>query len=257
MRRIFPHFLILLAAVSMLLISCGDERITPTDQADGVAVNGVLFYNSNNGSSLCYFTLKEDGDNIANANVAVEGTQANYVGEGTYMSTSPVLSLDPGETQTVTIVNFDGDTLLKQNFVLPDTFSAVVTDPANHIHNAGGNVALEWNGSAGALSYVVSVVPQDSGDVVVDYAAPAIEVGNTWTIPPIAFQKSDGTWVPDTYNIYVLALSTRQTFYEWPTIFFPVPSSYTDNNISEDGISGRIGVGTLSVSDYVITTTLK
>jgi hypothetical protein len=102
------------------------------------------------------------------------------------------------------------------------------------------------------------VDPQDSADVVRDYAAAANEIGNTWTIPPIAFQKTDGTWVVDTYRIYVLALSTRNSFNEWPGIFFPVPQDvYTENNISEDGISGRIGVGTLSFSDYVTTTTLK
>ncbi len=240
---------------ALLAGSCGDSPIVPP-VTDGYFVEGVLFYNSADGSSLCHLELKKDGKYLMDAEVIVEGSNIQHAGQGVYRASSPGLNLAPGDTHTVTIKSADGEELFSRDFVLPDTFSAIVAEPPNHIYNTGGNVLLAWNGSAHVTSrhYVVTVVPQDSGAVVADYAVAATEPTNNCTIPSSAFQKSDGTLVLDTYYIYVLAY--RETFFDTKTseIFFPLPAGiFTKGNISTDTFSGTIGVGTLSKGDYVIS----
>ena len=255
MMRLSKHILLLLTVPLLILaVSCGDEQIVPPNGADGYFVEGVLFYNYDNESSLCRLKLTKDGKDINDAEVSVEGTVVPHAGLGVYRSSSPGIDLSPGDTHTVTIMSGDGDELFSQDFVLPDTFSAIVADPADHIYVVGGNVLLGWNGSANVLGrhYVVTVVPEDSTGVVVDYAAAATEPTNSWTITPVAFQKSDGTLIEDRYDIYVLAY--RETFYD-PNdseIFFPLPAGiFSTGNISTETFSGTIGVGTLSKGDFV------
>lgn len=240
----------------ILSLSCGDEKITPNNGENDYFVEGVLFYDYDNESGLCHLHLMKDGTNLTDGEIVVEGNVVPHVGSGIYRSKGRGAGLSPGDTHNVRITAGDGEELFSGEFVLPDTFSAVVSDPADHIYVTGGNVVVDWNGSANVLNrhYVVTVVPEDSAGVVVEYAVAATEPRNTWTIPPDAFQKSDGTLILDTYNIYVLAY--RETFFDpalgYPEVFFPLPTGiFGSGNISTDKISGTIGVGTLSKGDYV------
>jgi hypothetical protein len=236
----------------ILGLSCGDDPLTP-DDTDGYVVSGVLFFNCNDMSSLCYLRLTEDGTNFADAQVTVGGSPITYAGQGVYRASSPGLNLVPGAESTVTIRSASGDLLFSRSFVIPDTFSVVVAYPANRLYVTGGNVLVEWTASVGSQHYAGTVVPKDSGAVIPDYAKPATEVKNAWTITPDAFQKSDGTLVQDRYDIYILAYG--ETFYSTAgisEIFFPLPSGlFTTGNIDTETFSGTIGVGTLSKGDYV------
>jgi hypothetical protein len=242
-------------SVLVLVLSCGDDPLTPPDDTDGYVVNGVLFFDNNDTSSLCYLTLTKDGVNFANAQVTVNGSLIAYAGQGVYRASSPGFNLIPGDAATLTIKSEDGEQLFSMNFVLPDTFSVTVAHPANRIYSTGGNVVVAWTGSAHSLHYVGTVVPKDSGDVVPDYAQPATEITNTWTITPDAFEKSDGTLVQDTYDIYILAYG--ETFYstpDIPEIFFPLPSGvFPTGNVRTKTFTGTIGIGTLSIGDYIVS----
>ena len=256
MMHSFGHtWPVLAALLALLAASCGDDKITPPDTKE-YSVQGVLFYNGDNGTSLCHFLLKKDGENLVDAQLAVEGSGIAHAGQGVYRASSPGLNLSPGDTHTVTIESAAGEELFSWDFVLPDTFSTVVASPPNRIYNTGGNVLIAWNGSVHVINrhYIVTVVPKDSGAVIPDYAVPATSPTNDWTIPPAAFQKSDGTLVLDTFNIYVLAY--RETFFDpnTPEIFFPLPGGiFAAGNISTETFSGTIGVGTLSKGDYIIS----
>jgi hypothetical protein len=245
-------FLVIFSLLIMVL-SCGDDPLTPPGPTGGYVVNGVLFFNCNNMSSLCYLKLTKDGANLTDAQVTVDGSVIAYAGQGVYRASSPGLSLVPGNGNMVTIKSGSGDVLFSKSFVLPDTFSVAVTNPANHKYTVGGNVVAEWTGSAGSHHYVGTVVPKDSGAVVPDYAELATEIKNAWTITPEAFQKSDGTLIQDRYDIYILAYG--ETFYTTSAIteiFFPLPGGvFTTGNINTETFSGTIGVGTLSKGDYV------
>ncbi len=241
----------------VLALSCGDDPLAPSNGTDGYVVSGVLFFNCNDMSSLCYLKLTKDGANFADAQVTVDGSTIAYAGQGLYRASSPGLSLVPGSANTMTIKSENGDELFSRSFVLRDTFSVVITDPSNREYVAGGNVVVDWTASGPASSlrnYVGTVVPQDSGAVIPDFAEPAQEVRNTWTITPDAFQKSDGTLILDRYDIYILAYA--ETFYTTSAIseiFFPLPSGvFTTGNIDTETFNGTIGVGTLSKGDYVV-----
>jgi hypothetical protein len=241
----------------ILALSCGDDPVTSSNGTDGYVVSGVLFFNCNDMSSLCYLKLTKDGASFADAHVTVGGSAIAYAGQGVYRASSPGLNLDPGGANIMTIKSENGDELFSRSFVLRDTFSVVITDPSNREYVIGENVVVEWTASAPASSlrnYVGTVVPQDSGAVIPDYAQPATEVRNTWTITPDAFQKSDGTLILDRYDIYILAYG--ETFYTASAIseiFFPLPSGvFTTGNIDTETFSGTIGVGTLSKGDFVV-----
>ena len=252
MSKKIPYLVIL--SLLILALSCGGDPLTPPDDTDGYVVNGVLFFNCNNMSSLCYLKLTKDGANFADAQVSVAGYPITYIGQGIYRAFSPGLILDPGNGNMVIIKSGSGDALFSKSFVLPDTFSVVVAYPANRLYVTGGNVLVEWTASTGSLHYAGTVVPKDSGAVVPDYAEPATEIKNAWTITPEAFQKSDGTLIQDRYDIYILAYG--ETFYTTSVIseiFFPLPSGvFTTGNIDTETFSGTIGVGTLSKGDYVV-----
>ncbi len=256
MSRQIPFFVIF--SLLVLALSCGDDPLTPPDDTDGYGLSGVLFFNCNDMSSLCYLKLTKDGANFADAQVTVDGSPIAYAGQGVYRASSPELSLVPGNDNTITIKSENGDELFSRSFVLRDTFSVVLTNPANREEYVIGNsVEVEWTASAPAnapRNYVGTVVPQDSGAVIPDYTQPITEIRNTWTITPEAFQKSDGTPILDRYDIYILAYG--ETFYTTSAIseiFFPLPSGvFTTGNIDTGTFSGTIGVGTLSKGDYVV-----
>lgn len=252
MSKQIPFFVIF--SLLILALSCGDDPLTPPDDTDGYGVSGVLFFNCNDMSSLCYLKLTKDGSSFGDAQVTVDGSRIAYAGQGIYRASSPGLSLVPGDDNTITIKSENGNELFSRSFVLPDTFSVEVTDPGNRKYVTGGNVLVEWTASANSPGhYVGTVVPKDSGAVIPDYSQPTTEIGNTWTITPDAFQKLDGTQIQDRYDIYILAYA--ETFYTTSgisEIFFPLPNGvFTTGNVDTDTFSGTIGVGTLSKGDYV------
>ena len=234
----------------VLALSCGDETVNKPDEKDGYVVEGVLFYNYDDESSLCYFELTKDSKAFSDANVKVEGQTIAHTGQGVYHAVSPSFTLTPGGTHTVTIQSSDGDTLFTQDFILPDTFTVIVTNPPNHTpYDAGGFVTLEWTGSAYSQGYIVTLVRPDSALDVVPFAEFANAGTSALQIGPSAFQKPDGTDISGTYDVYVL--SYRGTFYTWPDIFFPLPSPLPTDNITGKTFTGTIGVGTLSKGDYI------
>jgi len=242
----FP--ILILLSLLLLVISCGGGKGTNPQQKE-YTLDGVLFYNSQNFSSLFYANVTQNGSGLAGLTVKVGGVTSQDAGNGIYAASNPGLSLTPGDTYTVSISS--GDTLIfSAAYALPDTFSVTVTDPASHFYYGSGFVTLEWTGSANAKGYIVTVVRPDSALAAAPYAK-YVELTTGTQIGQEAFQTIAGTNVYGDYDIYVLAHSTSN-FYSWPTIFFPLPvDTPTVDNIQLDNVTGTFSVGTLSRKDYV------
>jgi hypothetical protein len=239
------------AGIALLAASCGDDTVNPNDE-DKRTIAGVLFYNTDDGTSQCYFRLTEDNAALSDAIVKIGSTVIPSAGGGVYQASSPTITLNPGDAHILRVLSADSTELLSESFLLPDTFSAIVASPANHIYLSSGFVQMDWNGSTGSQGYIATVVRPDSALNAVAYAAYASGVTTAAQIGPEAFQKSDGTEVTGTYDIYIL--SYRGTFYAWPQIFFPLPSGLKTGNIDTEEFTGTVGVGTLSRGDYLIVT---
>ncbi|MBU2625992.1 MAG: hypothetical protein KKG33_10580 [candidate division Zixibacteria bacterium] len=243
--------ILMLISLAILVISCGGEKGSNPEDTE-YTLNGVLFYNADNSSSLFYVKVCQNGIDLSGVTVRVEGMTIPYAGDGVYSATSPGLQLSPGDTHTVTVSLGDTLQLFFKDLVLPDTFSVEVTDPASHAYYGSGFISLEWTGSAGSKGYIVTVVRPDSSLTAAPFAN-YVELVTATQIGPEAFQKSDGTDVDGDYDIYVLSFST-ENFYSWPTIFFPLPQPAPAGNIKTDRVSGSFGVGTLSKGDYITVT---
>jgi len=244
---------ILAAGILLGLVSCGDDRPTTSDDS-AYGMQAVLFYNSNDHSSLAYFKLTEDGNPMPDAEVSVAGDMVPHTGSGVYRAANPNVTLTPGASHLVKILTSDDAELLSQEFVVPDTFTMVITNPAEHVPYTGGFVSFEWNASSGTDGYFITVVRPDTALNAVPYAAFHTGLSNASQLGPEVFQESDGDDVPGTYDVYVVAYG--ETFYGWPEIFFPLPSQLPTGNIDEDNLTGTIGVGTMAIGDYVNSTKL-
>jgi len=247
-----PTLMLILLAI--LVISCGDEKGSNPEDKE-YTLDGVLFYNSDDGSSLFYIEVLQNGAGVSGVTVRVEGMTIPYAGDGVYSVTSPGLQLSPGDAHTVTVSLGDTLQLFSEELTLPDTFTVVVTEPASHIYHWNGFVRLDWTGSAGSNGYIVTVVRPDSSLAAAPYAGYADLVPSS-QIGPEAFQTSDGTDVDGDFDIFVLSFST-ENFYSWPTIFFPLPQPPHAGNINTDKVTGSFGVGTLSKGDYLTVTYFK
>lgn len=251
--KLRPTYLpiLLLLFITMLVISCGgDNGSNPVDAE--YELNGVLFHNADDGSSLFYVEVLKNGAGLSGLTVRVEGMTIPYAGDGVYSANSPALQLSPGDSYTLTVASGDTLQLFSRAFALPDTFTVAVTEPASHIYHGSGFVRLDWTGSAESNGYIVTVVRPDSALTAAPYAS-YVELVTASQIGPEAFQTSDGTDVDGDFDIYVLSFST-ENFYSWPTIFFPLPQPAPAGNIKTDKISGSFGVGTLSKGDYITVT---
>ncbi len=248
---VYKRYILTVLILIVLAPSCGDDTATqPTDKAYGV--NGLLFYNSDDNSSVAYFELTEDGEPLTNAILKVKSFTVPHTGGGIYSLTNPVLHLAPGSSHSVTITVSDEE-ILSEAYMLPDTFSVDVMIPANNIYEyTGPSVSVTWTGSASSQGYILTVVKPDSAAAAPDIAEFVTTGTTAATVPDGAFRKADGTDdpLPGTYRIYVL--SYRETFNSWPGLFFPLTMQLPTGNVDGHDISGTIGVGTLSKSDTLV-----
>lgn len=237
--------------LAVFAFSCGDDSVTkPDDKAYGV--DGLLFYNSDNSSSVAYFKLTEDGAPLTNAIMKVNTSTIPHAGGGIYSLTNPSLHLTPGGSHSVTI-SVLGKEIFSEAYMLPDTFSVDIVIPANNIYEySGPGVSVEWTGSASSQGYILTVVKPETAAAAPDFSKFVTSTTNDATVPSETFRKDDGTDdpLPGTYRIYVL--SYRETFYSWPDMFFPLTMQLPTGNVDGQDISGTIGVGTLSKSEAVL-----
>ncbi len=254
MNRILTSVsLLAIAAMVAIVVSCGDDRPTPPEDENDYSISGLLFYNSDNQQSVAHFELKQNGDPVTGAQITVNGSTVRYASGGIHHSVSPIINLSPSDTHRVLIVLTDADTLLDRDFVVPDTLTADVISPANSIYNTGGFVVVDFSTSEHAQGYIATVVPPDSAQNASPWAQ-YVQTVTAVQIGPEAFQESDGDEVRGDYDIYILAY--RETFVAWSNMFFPLPSQLPIGNIDTERLQGTIGVGTLSIKDFVSNTKL-
>lgn|GEM_PF-4941180 len=240
-----------LAVIALLAVGCnsrgGGGTGPGTDRL--FEIHGIFVRDANLTSTKdkAYFELTRNDTLFHLAALTIDTFKVDTTLFNTYYRQSPPDYLKPGQNHAIRIVYAPNNLDLTISHIMPDTFSVIVTIPANRINTGGQAVTIQWTGSANATGYLVACM-HDTAQLDTSFFATS---GTTdATIPNDAFQRG-GFPLPGTYKIFVIAF--RGGLFPYSGIPFPIPANYSPTDtIYSSIVSGRITAAFVCKYDSVV-----
>lgn len=228
----------------ILFFFCGGKRTTRTTEPKyKFTINGVVVKDLSLGTDIAYFTILRDSVAFDSALVKVGSDTLKSQGWGIYSKEAPHL-FDFADAITITISSAADDFTLRFDAVIPGYFRMTSINHRNVTASLADQVAVNFNSSANASGYFISVIRPNGSNGYTDRVL-AEEIGSK-SLPRDPFYIGDN-FTTGTYLIYLV--SYYQSFSWYPAMEFYLPDGLPQDNIS--GANGTIGVGVVAPLDSV------
>ncbi len=228
-----------LAIFALLAVGCNSRGTgTGPGGTPGFEVHGIFLrdVNPTGTKDKASFQLTRNDTLFNLATLTIDTFTIDTVADTTYYyRQSRPDFLRPGESHSINLVYAPNSLNFTDSLLMPDTFSFIVTNPANHLNTGAQDVSIDWTGSANASGYLV-VCSHDSA--LIDTSFFVTTGATAATIPAEAFRIGINP-VQGLYNIFLVAY--RGGLFPYSGMPFNLPSNYTPSDtVYTSTVSGRI-----------------